>query len=183
MVSSSKDAASSVSAQAQQEAVSEGIEAFELPRSIITRLARSAVREHFQRFFHSLTLYVCCKMSENTKMSKDVVLSFQKASTVFINYLGTSLCRGLSLVHRGFTLRSRHRPRGRSLETAQKHISHRRPQGARASRDGRHGAQTPARATRHACPSLVSSPLLMHPQYTATCRRQARAGRGRRASH
>ena len=35
-------------AQAQQEAVSEGIEAFELPRSIITRLARSAVREHFQ---------------------------------------------------------------------------------------------------------------------------------------
>lgn len=46
MVASSKETASSVSAQAQQEAVSEGIEAFELPRSIITRLARSAVRKH-----------------------------------------------------------------------------------------------------------------------------------------
>ncbi|KAH9920608.1 histone-fold-containing protein [Fomitopsis serialis] len=64
-------ATSAVSAQAQQEAVSEGIETFELPRSIITKLARAA-------------------MSENTKMSKDVVLSFQKASTVFINYLAAT---------------------------------------------------------------------------------------------
>ncbi|EPS95416.1 hypothetical protein FOMPIDRAFT_62835 [Fomitopsis schrenkii] len=71
MVANNKESASSVSALAQQEAVSEGIEAFELPRSIITRLARSA-------------------MSENTKMSKDVVLSFQKASTVFINYLAAT---------------------------------------------------------------------------------------------
>ncbi|KAI0708797.1 histone-fold-containing protein [Fomitopsis betulina] len=71
MVSNNKESASSVNALAQQEAVSEGIEAFELPRSIITRLARSA-------------------MSENTKMSKDVVLSFQKSSTVFINYLAAT---------------------------------------------------------------------------------------------
>lgn len=45
MVSNNKESASSVNALAQQEAVSEGIEAFELPRSIITRLARSAVSE------------------------------------------------------------------------------------------------------------------------------------------
>ncbi|KZT66468.1 histone-fold-containing protein [Daedalea quercina L-15889] len=72
MVASSKEPnTSAVVAQAQQEAVSEGIETFELPRSIITRLARAA-------------------MSENTKMSRDVVLSFQKASTVFINYLAAT---------------------------------------------------------------------------------------------
>ncbi|KAH9840146.1 histone-fold-containing protein [Rhodofomes roseus] len=72
MAGGSKEATTSaVAAQAQQEAVSEGIETFELPRSIITKLARSA-------------------MSENTKMSKDVVLSFQKASTVFINYLAAT---------------------------------------------------------------------------------------------
>lgn len=31
------------SAQAQQEAISEGIDSFELPRSLVTRIARSAV--------------------------------------------------------------------------------------------------------------------------------------------
>ena len=90
MVSNNKESASSVSAQAQQEAVSEGIEAFELPRSIITRLARSAVRNQMAAQHTLLTSRLFFKMSENTKMSKDVVLSFQKASTVFINYLGTS---------------------------------------------------------------------------------------------
>jgi hypothetical protein len=35
------------SAQAQQEAVSEGIENFELPRALVTRIAKSAVRCRF----------------------------------------------------------------------------------------------------------------------------------------
>ncbi|CCL98862.1 uncharacterized protein FIBRA_00869 [Fibroporia radiculosa] len=60
---------STVTAASQQEVVSEGIENFELPRSLVTKLARSG-------------------MSEGTKMQKDVVLSYSKASTVFINYLG-----------------------------------------------------------------------------------------------
>lgn len=34
----------SSTAQAQQEAASEGIDAYELPKSLVTRLARSAVR-------------------------------------------------------------------------------------------------------------------------------------------
>ncbi|PCH34834.1 histone-fold-containing protein [Wolfiporia cocos MD-104 SS10] len=61
----------SVTAQSQQDAVSEGIENFELPRSLVTKLARSG-------------------MSDNMKMQKDVVLSFQKASTVFVNYLAAT---------------------------------------------------------------------------------------------
>ncbi|KAA1473247.1 hypothetical protein DENSPDRAFT_779642 [Dentipellis sp. KUC8613] len=65
-----KDTANTPStAQAQQDAVSEGIENFELPRSLVTRIARSA-------------------LPENTKMQKDTVLSLVKGSTVFINYLG-----------------------------------------------------------------------------------------------
>jgi DNA polymerase epsilon subunit 3 len=36
------------SAQAQQDAVSEGIENFELPRALVTRIAKSAVRRCFR---------------------------------------------------------------------------------------------------------------------------------------
>ena len=43
-----KDSANTpASAQAQQEAVSEGIENFELPRALVTRIAKSAVRAFF----------------------------------------------------------------------------------------------------------------------------------------
>ncbi|KAH9952288.1 hypothetical protein BGW80DRAFT_1197232 [Lactifluus volemus] len=59
------------SAQAQQDAVSEGIENFELPRALVTRIARSAV-------------------PENVKLQKDTVLSLVKGATVFINYLGAA---------------------------------------------------------------------------------------------
>ncbi|KAJ7464425.1 histone-fold-containing protein [Mycena latifolia] len=60
-----------ISAQAQQELVSEGMENFELPKSLVTRIARSA-------------------LSENVKMQKETVLSLIKGSTVFINYLGAT---------------------------------------------------------------------------------------------
>ncbi|KAI0248976.1 hypothetical protein BJV78DRAFT_731264 [Lactifluus subvellereus] len=59
------------SAQAQQDAVSEGIENFELPRALVTRIARSAV-------------------PENAKLQKDTVLSLVKGATVFINYLAAT---------------------------------------------------------------------------------------------
>ncbi|KAJ7273459.1 histone-fold-containing protein [Mycena haematopus] len=61
----------SISAQAQQELVSEGIENFELPKSLVTRIARSA-------------------LPENVKMQKETVLSLIKGSTVFINYLAAT---------------------------------------------------------------------------------------------
>lgn len=59
------------SAQAQQEAVSEGIENFELPRALVTRIAKSAV-------------------PDNAKLQKDTVLSLVKGATVFINYLAAT---------------------------------------------------------------------------------------------
>jgi len=67
-----KDTANTpASAQAQQEAVSEGIENFELPRALVTRIAKSAV-------------------PENVKLQKDTVLSLVKGATVFINYLAAT---------------------------------------------------------------------------------------------
>ncbi|KAK7467457.1 hypothetical protein VKT23_004510 [Stygiomarasmius scandens] len=64
-----KDQAGPISAQQQQDLVSEGIGNFELPKSIVTRIAKSAV-------------------PENTKLQKETILSLVKGSTVFINYLG-----------------------------------------------------------------------------------------------
>ncbi|OJT03979.1 hypothetical protein TRAPUB_5308 [Trametes pubescens] len=59
-------------AQTQQDSVADGIEAFELPRSVVMKLARAS------------------QVPENTKFSKDVILATLKASTVFINYLVAS---------------------------------------------------------------------------------------------
>ncbi|KAI0643369.1 histone-fold-containing protein [Trametes meyenii] len=59
-------------AQAQQDAVADGIENFELPRSVVMKIARAS------------------QVPENTKFSKDVILAILKASTVFINYLAAT---------------------------------------------------------------------------------------------
>ncbi|KAI0329458.1 histone-fold-containing protein [Cubamyces sp. BRFM 1775] len=64
--------ASGSMAQAQQDAVADGIENFELPRSVVMKLARAS------------------QVPENTKFSKDVILAILKASTVFINYLAAT---------------------------------------------------------------------------------------------
>ncbi len=58
-----------ISAQAQQELVSEGIENFELPKTVVTKIAKSA-------------------LPDNAKLQKETVLALVKGSTVFINYLG-----------------------------------------------------------------------------------------------
>ncbi|KAJ7207816.1 histone-fold-containing protein [Mycena pura] len=74
-----KDAApaGSISAQAQQDLVSEGIENYELPKSLVTRIAKSA-------------------LPENIKMQKETVLSLVKGSTVFINYLAATQVSSLA---------------------------------------------------------------------------------------
>ncbi|KAI8977784.1 histone-fold-containing protein [Trametes punicea] len=64
--------ASASMAQAQQDAAADGIENFELPRSVVMKLARAS------------------QVPENTKFSKDVILAILKASTVFINYLAAT---------------------------------------------------------------------------------------------
>ncbi|GLB42627.1 putative histone-fold-containing protein [Lyophyllum shimeji] len=60
-----------ISAQAQQDLVSDGIENFELPKSLVTKIAKSAI-------------------PENSKLQKETVLSLVKGSTVFINYLAAT---------------------------------------------------------------------------------------------
>ena len=89
-------AAGTSTAQAQQDAVSDGIDNFELPRSLIMKLARaSQVSIDFDasnasiRFVYFVRRSDVCQVPENTKFSKDVILSILKASTVFVNYLGT----------------------------------------------------------------------------------------------
>ncbi|KAJ7279971.1 histone-fold-containing protein [Mycena rebaudengoi] len=74
-----------ISAQAQQDLVSEGMENFELPKSLVTRIARSA-------------------LPENVKLQKETVLSLIKGSTVFINYLAaTSHDVALSKQHKSIS--------------------------------------------------------------------------------
>ncbi|KAK0211055.1 hypothetical protein DFS33DRAFT_348369 [Desarmillaria ectypa] len=58
-----------VSAQAQQELVTEGLDNFELPKSLVTSIARSS-------------------LPDNAKLPKDTILALVKGSTVFINHLG-----------------------------------------------------------------------------------------------
>ncbi|KAI0795907.1 histone-fold-containing protein [Abortiporus biennis] len=61
----------SASAQSQQDAMAEGMEAYELPRSLVTRIARSAC-------------------PDNVKLQKETVLALLKGSTVFINYIAAT---------------------------------------------------------------------------------------------
>jgi len=55
-----------ISAQAQQDLVSEGIENYELPKSIVMKIAKSSV-------------------PDNVKLQKETVLSLVKGSTVFLS--------------------------------------------------------------------------------------------------
>jgi len=69
----------SLTAQAQQQQLTDAIDQFELPKSLVTRIAKSA-------------------LPDNAKLQKDTVLALVKSSTVFINYLGqnTSFLQSLS---------------------------------------------------------------------------------------
>ncbi|KAF7338507.1 DNA polymerase epsilon subunit 3 [Mycena venus] len=71
-----------ISAQAQQDLISEGMENFELPKSLVTRIARSA-------------------LPENVKMQKETVVSLIKGSTVFINYLASDVLKALEMIEFG----------------------------------------------------------------------------------
>ena len=71
--------------QAQQDASSEGIDAFELPKSIVTRIAKSAV-SHFPRLPHANAH--ASQLPSDAKLQKETIGALVKGSTVFINYLG-----------------------------------------------------------------------------------------------
>ncbi|KIY46519.1 histone-fold-containing protein [Fistulina hepatica ATCC 64428] len=66
-----KDMSGGLSAQTQQEIVSEGIENYELPKSVVTKIAKSA-------------------LPDNSRLQKETVLSLVKGSTVFVNYLAAT---------------------------------------------------------------------------------------------
>ncbi|EJC99540.1 histone-fold-containing protein [Fomitiporia mediterranea MF3/22] len=59
------------SVRAQQDAVSEGIDYYELPKALVQRIAKSSI-------------------PENSKLQKETVTALQKGSTVFINYLAAT---------------------------------------------------------------------------------------------
>ncbi|THH31279.1 hypothetical protein EUX98_g2914 [Antrodiella citrinella] len=59
------------SAQAQQEFASDGLETYELPKSLVTRIARSA-------------------FPDNVKLQKEAMLALLKGSTVFVNYIAAT---------------------------------------------------------------------------------------------
>ncbi|EIN06798.1 histone-fold-containing protein [Punctularia strigosozonata HHB-11173 SS5] len=63
--------AGTVTAQSQQDMTSDGIENFELPKSLVTKIAKSAI-------------------PDNSKLQKETVLALMKGSTVFINYLAAT---------------------------------------------------------------------------------------------
>ncbi|EIW74275.1 histone-fold-containing protein [Coniophora puteana RWD-64-598 SS2] len=66
-----ENANASISAQAQQDLVSDGIQNYELPKSLVTKIAKSAI-------------------PDTAKLQKETVLSLVKGSTVFINYLAAT---------------------------------------------------------------------------------------------
>ena len=91
---------STLSAEGQQTLVmgADSIEAYELPKSLVMRLANSAVR--FQhKPMPDLTKRIM-QLPESAKLQKETVSALVKGSTVFINYLGTSLSLAYPLAAR-----------------------------------------------------------------------------------
>ena len=80
-----KAANSGATAESQQSAASDGIYSYELPRSLVAKIARASVRG-----FHSLCILddKHAQVPDNCKFQKETILALLKGSTVFINCLG-----------------------------------------------------------------------------------------------
>jgi len=81
-----KAANAGVTAESQQNAPLDGIYNYELPRSLVAKIARASVRD-------SDPLCVFgdkhAQVPDNCKFQKETILALLKGSTVFINCLGT----------------------------------------------------------------------------------------------
>ena len=81
-----KAANAGVTAESQQNAASDGIYSYELPRSLVAKIARASVRDsgplHILGGKHA-------QVPDNCKFQKETILALLKGSTVFINCLGT----------------------------------------------------------------------------------------------
>lgn len=81
-----KVANTGVTAESQQSAASDGIYNYELPRSLVAKIARASVRESSD----SVDLGdKHAQVPDNCKFQKETILALLKGSTVFINCLGT----------------------------------------------------------------------------------------------
>jgi DNA polymerase epsilon subunit 3 len=77
---------SGVTAESQQSASSDGIYNYELPRSLVAKIARASVRSFdLERVMGDKHTQV----PDNCKFQKETILALLKGSTVFINCLGT----------------------------------------------------------------------------------------------
>lgn len=76
---------SGITAESQQSAPSDGIYNYELPRSLVAKIARASVRGSDPRYIagdkHT-------QVPDNSKFQKETILALLKGSTVFINCLG-----------------------------------------------------------------------------------------------
>ena len=64
-----RTSSASLTAQVQQQQLTDAIDQYELPKSLVSKIAKSALPNH-------------------VKLQKDAVLALVKSSTVFVNYLG-----------------------------------------------------------------------------------------------
>lgn len=81
-----KAANSGVAAESQQNASSDGIYNYELPRSLVAKIARASVRGSN---FRCIMGDKHTQVPDNCKFQKETILALLKGSTVFINCLGT----------------------------------------------------------------------------------------------
>lgn len=76
-----------MSTRSQPGASSEGIDNFQLPKALVTRIAKSAVREPIL-CNHPNSRSCFCQLPPEAKLQKDTINTFVNVTTVFINYLG-----------------------------------------------------------------------------------------------
>jgi hypothetical protein len=81
-----KAANAGVTTDTQQSVASDGIYSYELPRSLVAKIARASVRGSDPL---SISDYEHAQVPDNCKFQKETVLALLKGSTVFINCLGT----------------------------------------------------------------------------------------------
>lgn len=94
-----KAANTGVTAESQQSTSSDGVYSYELPRSLVAKIARASVRD-------SNPLCILddkpAQVPDNCKFQKETILALLKGSTVFINCLGTYT---LARSHGNFSIR------------------------------------------------------------------------------
>ena len=88
MAPKEKAANSGVTAESEPSTQSDGIYNYELPRSLVAKIARASVRGSDPPPPHAVMGDKHAQVPDNCKFQKETILALLKGSTVFINYLG-----------------------------------------------------------------------------------------------